>query len=71
MLTSYVFCYFEAIDYSTANLLDLEQWEFFAFTKKHIINLLNGRKSISLKYLQEQGIKSLKANELEETIKHK
>jgi len=44
----YIISYFKSRDHKNANPLDLSQWEFFVFTKKQVIELLNGRKSISL-----------------------
>ena len=67
----YVFCYFKPLEYSTANLLDLTQWEFIVLTHEQIIVLFKARQSISLKSLQKQGIKSLTANQLKEAIKNK
>ena len=65
----YIICYFKSSDYTTANPLDLTQWEFFSFTKQQIIELLNGKKSISLKTLEKHGIKPSKAHELKDLIK--
>jgi len=66
----YIFCYFNADNYNMADPLDLTQWEFFVFTKESIEKLLEKRKSIPLKYLETLGIKSLKAHELREKVKH-
>ena len=64
----YILCYFKAQDYNTANPLDMNQWEFFAFTKQKIIRLLNGKKSISLKTLEKRGIQPVRAHELKDVI---
>lgn len=64
----YIFCFFNATNHATANPLDLDQWEFFPFTKKEIMRLLQDKKSISLKTLQRQGIKSVKAHELRKEV---
>lgn len=64
----YIFCFFNGTNHDTANPLDLDQWEFFAFTKKGIMELLKGKKSISLKTLEKQGIKSVKAHELKKEV---
>ena len=50
----YIICYFKSIEHNKANPLDLNQWEFFVFTKEQVIKLLNGRKSISLKTLEKK-----------------
>ena len=65
----YILCFFKSKDYDTANPLDLTQWDFFAFTKKQVIKLLNGRKSISLKTLVKKGVKPVTAHELKDKIK--
>ena len=65
----YIICFFNSTDYATANPLDFTQWEFFAFTKKQIIKLLNGRKSISLENLEKTGRKPSKSHELKAVIK--
>jgi len=64
----YVICYFNSSNYETANPLDLTQWEFYVFTKKKLVKLLNGKKSISLKTLEKCGIKPLKAQELKGVV---
>lgn len=64
----YIVCYFKARDHKLANPLDLNQWDFFVFTKKHIIQVLNGRKSISLKTLEKKGIKPVKAQDLQKIV---
>ena len=64
----YIICYFKSRDHNKANPLDLSQWEFFIFTKKQVIEVLNGRKSISLKTLEKRGIKPVTAQELKNTI---
>lgn len=47
----YIICYFKSSDYATANPLDLTQWEFFVFTKKQIVKLLNGKESSSTNHI--------------------
>ncbi len=64
----YIISYFKSRDHNNANPLDLSQWEFFVFTKKQVIELLNGRKSISLGTLKKKGIKPVTAHELKNTI---
>jgi len=64
----YIICYFKSRDHHSANPLDLNQWEFFTLTKKQVIKVLNGRKSISLKKLEKQGLKPIRAHELKNTI---
>ncbi len=64
----YIFCFFKAQDRDKANPLDLKQWEFYVFTKKQIIELINGRKSISLKTLQKKDVPSISAKNLKNKI---
>ena len=60
----YVLCYFNEKDRDNADPRNLDQWNFWVFSQKEIIKLLNGKKSISIKKLEESGIKSLDFNEL-------
>ncbi len=65
----YVICFFTAESHDTANPLDLSQWRFYAFTKGKIKELLQERKSISLKFLEKSGTKPFTAYELKSKIK--
>ena len=60
----YVICFFKADSHDTADPLNLNQWEFFVFTREAIKKLLMDRKSISLKLLKKLGIKSTNADGL-------
>lgn len=60
----YVICFFKAESHDTADPLNLNQWEFFVFTREDIKKLLMDRKSISLKLLKNLGIKSTNADGL-------
>jgi len=60
----YVICFFKADSHDTADPLDLNQWEFFVFTREAIKKLLMNRKSISLKLLKKLDIKSTDADGL-------
>ena len=64
----YVFCYFTAQKLDTANLLDLDQWRFYCFSRQKIMEILDGRKSISLKQLDQQGAKQLTASQVSEAV---
>jgi hypothetical protein len=64
----YVICYFNADSHDLADPLNLAQWEFYAFNRKQVEKMLEGRKSISLKYLEKLGINPIKAHELREHI---
>ena len=66
----YILCYFNADNYDAADPLDLAQWEFFIFTRENIKELLEERKSISLKYLEKLGNNPIKAHELREHVIH-
>ena len=48
----YVICYFKAENHSTANCLDLNQWEFYVLTRVKVETILKKVKSISLKTLE-------------------
>lgn len=64
----YIICYFKATKLESANPLDLSQWQFYVFTKKELIRLLEGRKSISLTYLEKKEKKPLTAHELKKAV---
>jgi hypothetical protein len=64
----YIFYYFNAINHETADPLNLNQWEFFVFTKEQIIEMLGEMKSISLSSVKRHGIKSVHANELKHRV---
>ena len=64
----YVICFFMAESHDTASPPDLSRWKFYAFTKGKIKELLQERKSISLKFLEKSGTKPFTANELKSRI---
>jgi hypothetical protein len=64
----YIICYFTAEDHSTANTLDLNQWEFFVLDKSTVKDILKKTKSISLKTLKNHNIQPLKAENLASEI---
>ncbi len=67
----YVLCYFNEKEREKADPMNLDQWNFWVFSQNEIIELLNGKKSISVKKLEENGIKSLNFNELKLAINSK
>ena len=60
----YIICYFTAEDHSTANTMDLSQWQFFVLTKNKVKEILKRTKSVSLKTLTNHNITPLKAENL-------
>ena len=64
----YVICYFKTEDHSTANCLDINQWEFYVLRREEVENISKQSKSISLKTLEKLGMKSLKAHQLPKEI---
>lgn len=64
----YIICFFTANTHDTADPLNLAQWKFYAFTKKQIKELLSGRKSISLKFLEKSCIKAVTAYKLRRKV---
>lgn len=64
----YVICLFKAENHDTADPLNLNQWEFFVFTREDIEKLLMDRKSISLELLKKRGIKSTNADGLSANV---
>ena len=64
----YVTCYFNADNHDLADPLDLAQWEFYAFNRRQVEKMLEGRKSISLKFLRNSGYRSVTAYELQHKV---
>jgi hypothetical protein len=64
----YVICYFNADNHDLADPLNLAQWEFYAFNRKQVEKMLEGRKSISLKFLRNSGYRSVTAYELQHKV---
>ena len=49
----YALCYYYWKDMQTADLLDLSQWHFWAFSKKELIEILGRSKSITIDRLKK------------------
>ena len=64
----YVICYFNADSHDLADPLNLAQWEFYAFNRKQVEKLTEGRKSISLKSLRNSGYRPATAYELQHKV---
>ncbi len=64
----YVICFFKAEIHDTADPLNLDQWEFYAFSQEQIVELLRERRSISLKFLERRGITPVAAYELKRKV---
>ena len=64
----YVICYFNAEKHSTANCLDMNQWEFYVLNREKVETILKQTKSISLKTLKRLYIKPLMADELSKEL---
>ena len=60
----YVICFFKADSHDTADPLNLTQWEFYTLSQMQVLELLKGRKSISLRNLRESGFRPVTAYEL-------
>jgi len=60
----YIICYFKAEKHSTADSLDITQWEFYVLNREKVETILKQTKSISLKTLKRFCIKPVMANEL-------
>jgi hypothetical protein len=60
----YIICYFTSEDHSTADPLNLDQWNFFVLDKKEVGEVLKKSKLISLKALNKMNKRTLKAHEL-------
>lgn len=64
----YALCYYYWKDKNTANILDLSQWKYWAFTQKELIKALEGRKSISIHKLEKLGFRALDVAKMRDTL---
>ena len=64
----YIFCYFSPESHETADPMNLHQWSFYFFPKERLVEILDGRKSVSLKRLEMLGEQSYSAEELREHV---
>jgi len=67
----YVLCYHKETDRKKLDPMNLSQWVFWVFSKNEIINLLNKRKSISIKQLKKEGFNGFEVKELYSKINEK
>ena len=64
----YILCYHKEKDRIKIDPMDLSQWDFWVFSKKEIIQLLDKRKSISINQILKEGYKPLIFNELRNSV---
>ena len=65
----YVFCLQAHKDHATFDILNLDQWRFWVFTRQELFDLSNNAASISLKRIEEHGHPSLEFAELAASIR--
>jgi hypothetical protein len=66
----YVLCYFYWLDEKTADIMNLNQWKFWIFSREEIIEKLQGRESIRVAELEKDYL-PIKALELQNVILRK
>ncbi len=67
----YVLCYFNEKNRSSADPMNLDQWDFWVLSKSELMTLLAGKQSISVKKLEDKCINSCNFNELKAAISNK
>ncbi len=60
----YVLCYLKEKDLTKINPMNLDQWMFWIFSRAEIINLLQGKASISVAALQNKKLDAIKFEKL-------
>lgn len=66
----YVLCYFYWTDPAAADIMDLDQWKIWVFTKAELIKAMKGRKSLTVQALEREGFKPVTAFGLCDEIIH-
>lgn len=64
----YILCYHKEKNRKYLDPMNLSQWDFWVFSKEGIINLLHGRKSISIAQLERENYKCISVRELAQKI---
>ncbi|MGI0010674.1 MAG: hypothetical protein ACREAE_04660 [Nitrosopumilaceae archaeon] len=64
----YILCYYSWNDSSTMDVTNLGHWKFWVFSLKELLTVLNGKKSISVRKLQNLGYNPLNVFELKEAV---
>lgn len=67
----YILCYHKEQGRENLDPMNLNQWDFWIFSKDKIINLLNGRKSISVSQLRNEGYKPIPIGNIKNKINEK
>lgn len=65
----YALCYHYWMEKQTADLFNLDQWKFWAFTQRELINILRGNKSITTERLEKTlRLKPLDVEKMRDTL---
>jgi len=64
----YVLCYYSWLDKKTIDVLNLNHWKFWVFSKNELLEVFNGNYSITVKKLEKKGHYPITAQELKQTI---
>ena len=67
----YVLSFFYWLESESADIMNLNQWKFWVFSKEEIVEKLKGRKSVTASELEKAGYIPLKASELRSVILRK
>ena len=67
-MQTYTFCVIIRKKTEKLDPMNLSQWDFWVFLKEEIINLLHGRKSISIAQLEREKYKPISVKKLAKKI---
>jgi hypothetical protein len=64
----YILAYHKETNRKTIDPMDLDQWEFWVFSKQQIVSLLRNRKSISVSQLKKEDFLPIKFEEIKKQV---
>lgn len=64
----YVLCYYSWTDSNSMDVTNISHWKFWVFSLSELLSILNGKKSISVKKLEQLCSKPLTAFELKDAV---
>jgi len=64
----YVLCYYFWTDSNSMDVTNIDHWKFWVFSLNELLGVLDGKKSIGIKKLEQTGHKPVDASQLKEII---
>lgn len=64
----YVLCYYSWADSDSMSITNINHWKFWVFSLNELLGILDGKKSVSVKRLEQAGHKPLTAIQLKDVI---